>query len=186
MSLCRCARGAKAGGPDRGVWIRTPLFLQTVRRCVRACVQPRPGRCQVRNRMCPCRSAVCQYEQRCVRVFAHGCGRARWRAGVGEKGGCACVVQCARAHVAAQCTRPHARDLGTRAVRLQVNGVVLYEIGGKPWTVDLKNGDGSVKEGKHATPDVTIIVADDDFLQLANGKLNPQQVCAARFLWVHL
>lgn len=57
----------------------------------------------------------------------------------------------------------------------QVKGVILYDIGGNQWTVDLKSGTGSVASGKGATPDVTLSASVDDFLALASGKLNPQQ-----------
>jgi putative sterol carrier protein len=61
---------------------------------------------------------------------------------------------------------------------LQVNGVIVYDLGGKKFTVDLKTGSGAVKDGAPSgSSDVTISVSEDDFLQLANGKLNPQQVC---------
>ena len=45
----------------------------------------------------------------------------------------------------------------------------------KTWTADLKNGDGSLVEGEGTKPDVTIIVADADFVQLAAGKLDAQK-----------
>ena len=44
------------------------------------------------------------------------------------------------------------------------------------WTIDLKNGGGSVIVGKtQQKPDVTIIVSDADFVDLAAGKLNAQK-----------
>eukprot|EP01099_Mayorella_cantabrigiensis_P000392 TRINITY_DN1183_c0_g1_i1.p1 TRINITY_DN1183_c0_g1~~TRINITY_DN1183_c0_g1_i1.p1 ORF type:complete len:164 (+),score=67.08 TRINITY_DN1183_c0_g1_i1:212-703(+) len=60
-----------------------------------------------------------------------------------------------------------------------VNGVYLFEIsaGGKKenWTVDLKTSTpGSVKQGAHGKPDVTITVDDDNFVNLSLGKANPQ------------
>ena len=39
----------------------------------------------------------------------------------------------------------------------------------------MKNGDGSLVEGEGTKPDVTIIVADADFVQLAAGKLDAQK-----------
>jgi len=49
---------------------------------------------------------------------------------------------------------------------------------GKPpvkiWTIDLKNGNGKVFEGKADKPDATFTFTDDDFEQIVTGKLNPQ------------
>jgi len=42
------------------------------------------------------------------------------------------------------------------------------------WTVDLKNGNGSVSEGDATKPDTTFILTDDNFINLAIGKSNPQ------------
>jgi len=43
------------------------------------------------------------------------------------------------------------------------------------WTIDLKNGSGSVKEVKTNNPDVIITALDDDLSQVLSGKINPQQ-----------
>ena len=43
------------------------------------------------------------------------------------------------------------------------------------WTLDVKDANGSVTLGPHAKPDITIIVSDADFLDLASGKLNGQK-----------
>ena len=43
----------------------------------------------------------------------------------------------------------------------------------KSWILDLKNGNGSVKQGKEKT-DSTFIMTDEDFAQVCMGKLNPQ------------
>ncbi|XP_018324314.1 peroxisomal multifunctional enzyme type 2 isoform X2 [Agrilus planipennis] len=60
-----------------------------------------------------------------------------------------------------------------------INAVFLYNITKdgkqvKQWTMDLKNAqvyEGLPKEGK---PNTTLTVSDEDFMELAVGKLNPQ------------
>jgi len=56
----------------------------------------------------------------------------------------------------------------------RVGGIYHFDIDGKAWTVDLKNGSGSVKSGKEGKADCTITIKGDDFLSLASGKLNGQ------------
>merc|ERR1719235_1237528 len=59
----------------------------------------------------------------------------------------------------------------------KVKGIYLFKIkGGKDWTVDLKNGSGSVQEGAQGKPDCTITIADEDFVNLITGKANGQQL----------
>lgn len=58
----------------------------------------------------------------------------------------------------------------------KVKGVIQFII--KPdgaWTVDLKNGSGSVTVGKAAKADMTLTCDDAVFVQIATNKLNPQQ-----------
>lgn len=43
------------------------------------------------------------------------------------------------------------------------------------WTIDLKNGNGSIKKGAEGTPDCVFTVLDDDVIAMANKTLNPQQ-----------
>ena len=50
------------------------------------------------------------------------------------------------------------------------------DAGKKEYTVDLKNAPGSVSEGKPAKADVTLSVSEANFLALADGKANPQQL----------
>ncbi|KAK4883830.1 hypothetical protein RN001_000101 [Aquatica leii] len=62
----------------------------------------------------------------------------------------------------------------------QVNAIFLCKITKngkmvKEWTMDLKSAsiyEGTVKEGK---PNTTLTISDEDFVDLAVGKLNPQQ-----------
>ena len=64
----------------------------------------------------------------------------------------------------------------------KVLSVYAFEIrekkGGSPttFTVDLKNGNGAIKEGKidGVKPDATFVMLDADFVKLVNGKLNAQ------------
>ncbi|XP_034311466.2 sterol carrier protein 2-like isoform X1 [Crassostrea angulata] len=62
----------------------------------------------------------------------------------------------------------------------KMKGVFCFKVkgsGGKEgvWVVDAKNGNGSVKFGVDPKGDVTIIMSDDDMVNLMLGKLNPQQ-----------
>lgn len=43
--------------------------------------------------------------------------------------------------------------------------------------IDLKNGSGSLHKGPYSKKvDVTFVVSDGDFLEVVQGKLNPQKV----------
>lgn len=72
------------------------------------------------------------------------------------------------------------KDSGSELVK-KVNAVFGFEItkDGKiaaQWTIDLKNGSGSLHTGPHSgKADVTITLSDDDFLEVVQGKLNPQK-----------
>ncbi|KAK5581007.1 hypothetical protein RB653_001034 [Dictyostelium firmibasis] len=44
----------------------------------------------------------------------------------------------------------------------------------KHYSVDLKNGSGSFKAAKHEKPECTIVVNEEDFVQILEGKLSEQ------------
>jgi len=66
------------------------------------------------------------------------------------------------------------------AVVKKIQAVYHFELSAKKgdapvfFTVDLKNGEGSVAKGKVGTADATFIMLDDDFMGVAKGTLNPQ------------
>eukprot|EP00994_Dinema_validum_P004640 NODE_2699_length_653_cov_82.319536_g2226_i0.p2 GENE.NODE_2699_length_653_cov_82.319536_g2226_i0~~NODE_2699_length_653_cov_82.319536_g2226_i0.p2 ORF type:complete len:120 (-),score=40.07 NODE_2699_length_653_cov_82.319536_g2226_i0:235-594(-) len=45
----------------------------------------------------------------------------------------------------------------------------------KSWSVDAKNSPGSVKEGANAEATCTIVIGDDEYLQLITGELDGMQ-----------
>merc|ERR1711964_588873 len=53
---------------------------------------------------------------------------------------------------------------------------ILKKKGDKPvsWTIDLKNGKGSLAKGPATKPDATFTLIDDDFDKMCKGELNPQ------------
>ncbi|XP_043966291.1 peroxisomal multifunctional enzyme type 2 [Gambusia affinis] len=72
------------------------------------------------------------------------------------------------------------KDLGSELVK-KVNAVFGWEItkdGEKAaeWTIDLKNGSGSVRGGPPGGKvDVTFTLSDEDFMEVVTGKLQPQK-----------
>ncbi|KAM4577483.1 peroxisomal multifunctional enzyme type 2 [Odontesthes bonariensis] len=72
------------------------------------------------------------------------------------------------------------KDSGSELVK-KVNAVFGWEItkDGKraaQWTIDLKNGSGSVHKGPYSGKvDVTFTVSDEDFMEVVMGKLVPQK-----------
>ena len=74
---------------------------------------------------------------------------------------------------------PFLKESGAETVK-KVGFVYHFEIsaakGQAPtvWTVDLKNGSGSIKTGREGKADATFALLDDDAVALFQGKLNPQ------------
>ncbi|KAL0979807.1 hypothetical protein UPYG_G00190000 [Umbra pygmaea] len=72
------------------------------------------------------------------------------------------------------------KDIGTELVK-KVNAVFGWEIteGGRTvaqWTIDLKTGAGALHKGPYSgKTDVTFTVSDEDFMDVVQGKLNPQK-----------
>ncbi|KAM9476273.1 peroxisomal multifunctional enzyme type 2 [Clarias gariepinus] len=72
------------------------------------------------------------------------------------------------------------KGMGAELVK-KVNAIFGWEItkGGKTaaqWTIDLKTAQGALHKGPYSgKADVTITVADEDFMDVALGKLNPQK-----------
>ncbi|XP_059193596.1 peroxisomal multifunctional enzyme type 2 [Centropristis striata] len=72
------------------------------------------------------------------------------------------------------------KDSGSELVN-KVNAVFGWEItkDGKnaaQWTIDLKNGSGSLHKGPYTgKADVTFTVSDEDFMTVVQGKLDPQK-----------
>lgn len=72
------------------------------------------------------------------------------------------------------------KDVGREVVK-KVNAVFEWHItkGGNTvakWTIDLKSGSGEVYQGPaKGSADVTIIISDEDFMEVVLGKLDPQK-----------
>ncbi|KAM6225116.1 peroxisomal multifunctional enzyme type 2 [Rhynchocyon petersi] len=72
------------------------------------------------------------------------------------------------------------KDVGHELVK-KVNAVFEWHITrgdsvAAKWTIDLKNGSGEMYEGPaKGSADTTIIISDDDFMQVVMGKLDPQK-----------
>lgn len=55
--------------------------------------------------------------------------------------------------------------------------MVVFDVDGTQWALDLREGSGSVTKGKpEEKADLTLTISDANFAQLVMGKLNPQQV----------
>ncbi|KAL4660875.1 peroxisomal multifunctional enzyme type 2 [Arapaima gigas] len=72
------------------------------------------------------------------------------------------------------------KDQGPELVK-KLNAVFHWEItqGGRTaaqWTVDLKSGGGSLQKGPYSgKPDITLTLSEEDFMEVLQGKLNPQK-----------
>ena len=75
--------------------------------------------------------------------------------------------------------KPYLKASGADVVK-KVGFVYHFEIapskGKQPttWTVDLKNGSGSIQDGKQGKADATFALVDQDAFDMFEGKLNPQ------------
>jgi len=58
----------------------------------------------------------------------------------------------------------------------KIGGVYHFKIADKSWILDMKNGSGSVKQAAPEKADVTITVAEPDFINLMTGKVNGQNL----------
>jgi len=58
----------------------------------------------------------------------------------------------------------------------KIGGVFHFKINDKSWTVDFKNGGGSVKQGAPEKQDVTMTLGETDFVNLMTGKVNGQNL----------
>jgi len=69
---------------------------------------------------------------------------------------------------------------GQSKIVKEVGAIMRFTLskGGKTqsWTVDLKNGEGSLALGEQGPADVTFVMSDDDFVGLVNGKANAQNL----------
>ena len=61
----------------------------------------------------------------------------------------------------------------TKDMNATYQWVITGDSGGK-WYAKFTNGDVSVKQGEAESPNITITVADSDWMDIVNGKLNGQ------------
>jgi putative sterol carrier protein len=58
-----------------------------------------------------------------------------------------------------------------------LNAVYQFDLsgeGGGKWYISINNGQCDIKEGAYSSPNITISMAAQDYLDMAAGKLNPQ------------
>jgi putative sterol carrier protein len=46
---------------------------------------------------------------------------------------------------------------------------------GGSWTLTVKDRKLDVKQGRHPSPSITLTMADNDYVDMINGKLDPQR-----------
>jgi len=64
----------------------------------------------------------------------------------------------------------------TRPGRAARQGLVVFDIDGEKWTLDLRPGQRKVSSGApEGKPDLTLTISDDNFVKLVMGKMGPQQ-----------
>ncbi|KAL4852964.1 Non-specific lipid-transfer protein [Chlorella vulgaris] len=67
----------------------------------------------------------------------------------------------------------------------KIKGIVVFVIDGTRWTLDLREGKGTLAKGsppESEKADITLTIKDADFVRLVMGKLGPQQAFLMRKL----
>mmetsp|Transcript_10757 Transcript_10757/g.22395 ORF Transcript_10757/g.22395 Transcript_10757/m.22395 type:complete len:149 (+) Transcript_10757:62-508(+) len=65
------------------------------------------------------------------------------------------------------------KEKGAEMVK-KLGGVIVFKIEDEVFTLDFKNGEGSVKIGEEGEADLTVTVSDENFVKLTKGDINPQ------------
>lgn len=66
-----------------------------------------------------------------------------------------------------------------RKRRSILQGLIVFDIEGDKWTLDLREDHGELYEGQPkqgAKTDLTLTISDSNFVKLVMGKIGPQQV----------
>jgi len=56
----------------------------------------------------------------------------------------------------------------------KMNATIQFNLGNRKWNLNLKEGNGKLVEGT-GPADLTVTASDNDFFDIAMGKINPQQ-----------